>query len=406
MDRYDVIVVGARVAGAATALLLARAGHRVLVLDRARRGSDTLSTHALMRPAVLQLERWGLLDALVTAGTPGVDHVVFHYGDRPLRFATSATLYAPRRTVLDPILVDAAERSGARFRFGVDVRGLLRGPDGEVVGVRIRDEDGASAELRARVTVGADGRSSRVAAELEPAVTRTGTATSAFAYAYWTGVPTAAFEWCYGPGTTAGLIPTNDGQTCIFVGLPPSGLRPALGAGLAEGFLDVLGRSSPQVADRVAEGRRVGPVRGFAGQRGWLRRPWGPGWALVGDAGYFKDPTTAHGITDALRDAELLADALDRALTAVEPAAWALTRYEQMRDELSLRFFELTDRVASFDWTLDEVQRLHLAMSDLMRREADVAGAHQPRMRPGSMAMNSPDAVATGSPRSPSGVRA
>jgi 2-polyprenyl-6-methoxyphenol hydroxylase-like FAD-dependent oxidoreductase len=365
---HDVIIVGARVAGASTALLLARAGHRVVVLDRARRGSDTLSTHALMRPAVGLLERWGVLDQVIAAGTPGLDHVVFHYGPREIRLATSTTLYAPRRTVLDPLLVDAAERCGAEFRFGVEVRGLLRGGDGRIVGVQLRDGQGGASTLRAQVTIGADGRRSQVAAELRPAVTRAGVATSAFAYAYFADVDSDAYEWCYGRATTAGLIPTGDGLTAVFVGVPPDRFTAELRG--QRGFLRALTATSPSVGERVAAATRVGPVRGFPGLRGWLRRPWGPGWALVGDAGYFKDPTTAHGITDALRDAQLLTTALDRTLGGATPAD-ALGHYEHTRDQLSDPFLTITDRIASFDWTLDEVQQLHLAMSDLTQREVD-----------------------------------
>ena len=373
METYDAIVVGARVAGAGTALRLARAGHRVLVLDRARRGSDTLSTHALMRPAVLQLERLGLLDDVVASGTPGVDHVVFHYGDRVVRVRTSSTLYAPRRTVLDPLLVDAAERAGAEVRFGVDVRELLRDPDGRVVGVRVRDRDGVTAELRARFTIGADGRRSRVAEQLQPAVTRACTATTAFAYGYFSGVDTDAYEWCYRPGSAGGVIPTTGGEACVFTAVSPGGSLAE--ARTEEGFHRALAVTSRDVAARVGAGRLVGPIRGFPGLLGWLRRPWGPGWALVGDAGYFKDPSTAHGLTDALRDGELLAHALDAALTGRASAAEALGGYERLRDELSLPFLEMTDRVASFDWDLDELQRLHLVMSEVLEAEVEALDA-------------------------------
>jgi menaquinone-9 beta-reductase len=369
MDRtYDIIIVGARVAGASTAMLLARAGHRVVVLDRARRGSDTLSTHALMRPAVLQLHRWGVLDQVVTAGTPGLDHVVFHYGTRQVRLETSTTLYAPRRSVLDPLLVGAAEAAGAQFRFGVDVRGLLHGDDGRILGVGVRDEKGRTTDLRARVTIGADGRHSRVAAELHPAVTRTSATTSAFAYAYVAGIDTDAYEWCYEHRITAGLIPTGDGLTAVFLGVPPDRFTPELTG--EPGFLRALSTAFPSVGRRVAAGTRIGPIRGFPGLAGWLRRPWGPGWALVGDAGYFKDPTTAHGITDALRDAELLAIALDTSLGGRASPAEALGHYEQERDQLAVPFFAITDRIASFDWTLTEAQQLHRHMSELMQREA------------------------------------
>lgn len=368
MDRYDVIIVGARVAGASTALLLARAGHRVLVLDRARRGSDTLSTHALMRPGVIQLDRWGVLDDVIAAGTPGQDQVVFHYGERRIQLPVAETLYAPRRWLLDGLLVSAAEAAGAEFRFGVDVRRVLRSVDG-VTGVVIRDPRGVEQELGAWMTVGADGRRSVVADAVAPGVTRQGTATSASAYAYVTGVDSAGYEWCYGPRATGGLIPTNEDQTCVFVSLPPDRFSPEVRSGA--GLLRMLAEASTDVAHRAATGRVVGPVRGFLGMRGWLRRPWGPGWALVGDAGYFKDPMTAHGITDALRDAELLADALDVSLSGCAPPGETLREYERVRDRLALPFFELTDRIAGFAWTVESIQELHVSMSAMMQVEAE-----------------------------------
>ena len=381
MDRYDVVIVGARVAGAATALLLARAGHRVLVVDRARRGSDTLSTHALMRPAVLQLERWGLLDEVIAAGTPGQDHVVFHYGDTPVRIDTSKRLYAPRRTVLDAILVDAAERSGANIRFGVDVRGLLHDGHGQVIGVRARNPDRTMEDLYAGVTVGADGRRSRVAAAVEPTVTRRGATASAFVYGYWAGIEADGYEWCYRPGRTAGLIPTNAGRTCVFAGVPRQRFAAELRHDLEGGLHRVLAETTPSVAARVAAGRRCGRLMAYPGTPGWLRRPWGPGWALVGDAGYFKDPTTAHGITDALRDAQLLADALHSALTGELAGHEALGHYERIRDELSTPVFDATEAVAGFGWSLEEVQQLHLTISDAMQREVDVlSGLHMPEV--------------------------
>jgi menaquinone-9 beta-reductase len=372
MDRYDVIVVGARVAGAATALLLARAGHRVVVLDRARRGSDTLSTHALMRPAVLQLERWGLLDRVIAAGTPGQRQVVFHYGDETLRLTTSRPLYAPRRTVLDPILVAAAERAGAEFRFGVDVRDVLRDGNGAVSGVEVRDRRGTPSDVHGRVTVGADGRTSRIVQAVAPPVTRQGAARSAFVYGYWTDVPADGYEWCFRPGTTAGLIPTNGGETCVFVGMPPARFCAELRNDLPAAIDRVLAETTPAVAERVAAGRRYGRLRAHPGVPGWLRRPWGPGWVLVGDAGYYKDPTTAHGITDALRDAELLAQALHDTLVGTLPYDEALAGYERLRDHLSLPLFEATEAIASFRWDLAEVQRHHLVLSEAAQREVDV----------------------------------
>jgi 2-polyprenyl-6-methoxyphenol hydroxylase-like FAD-dependent oxidoreductase len=367
-DDYDAVIVGGRVAGAATALLLARRGHRVLVLDRDRYGRDTLSTHALMRPAIVQLRRWGLLDRVVAAGTPPVRRVVFHYGDDPLPIDIAEPLYAPRRTVFDRILVDAAAAAGARFRFGVRVDDVLR-DGGRVVGVRGRDRDGAAFTVRATVTVGADGRNSLLARRVGATVTRATTTRSAVLFGYWTGVEAAGYEWCFGSGTTGGLIPTNHDQVCVWAGMPTERFH-ALRGGREAAMHAILAETTPDVARRVAAGRRSGPIRGFPGQDGVMRRPWGPGWALVGDAGYFKDALTSHGMTDALRDAELLVRALDGVLSGREPEAPALSGYERRRDDLSIEFFDATARVATYDWDLRQVQADHLALSSAMQREA------------------------------------
>ena len=127
---WDVVVVGARVAGASTALLLARAGLRVLVVDRARRGSDTVSTHALLRPGVLQLRRWGVLDAVREGGTPPVRRTTFVYGEDVVSVAIRPSsgvdaLYAPRRHLLDRVLTDAAAEAGGDVLHEVTVARVL-----------------------------------------------------------------------------------------------------------------------------------------------------------------------------------------------------------------------------------------------------------------------------------------
>lgn len=371
MPSFDAIIVGARAAGAATAMLLARRGHRVLLLDRARRGSDTLSTHALMRAGVLQLERWGLLDRVVAAGTPPIGHVTFRYGDRHVPIGLAEPLYAPRRTVLDPILADAAEEAGAQVQFGARVQHLLTEDTGQVRGLRASGPGGRAIDLTATLTIGADGMRSLVAREVDAPVTRAGRAASCFIYGYVEGLPTDSdgIEWLYGPAVSAGLIPTNGGRHCVFVGAPAERFRNELRFDMDAAFDRVLAEASPDAARRVTTARRVGRLRGFPGTPGWLRRPHGPGWALVGDAGYFKDPQTAHGLADALRDAELLARAVDDALTGRRPMDAALREYERVRDQLSQRLFAASDAVARFDWTFDELALQHRAMSDAMRAE-------------------------------------
>ncbi len=375
MERYDAVIVGARVAGAATALQLARRGHRVLVLDHARRGSDTLSTHALMPAGVELLDRWRLLDRLTAAGTPPIHQVTFHYGDEAVPVAARRPLYAPKRTVLDPLLVDAAEEAGAEFQFGVAVDDVVRDAHGRVIAVEAHDRGGRRWSTRARVVVGADGRGSRVAAAVGAPVTHTGRHASACVYGYWADVPTEGYHWCFAPGAGAGLIPTNDGDTVVFVAVPPARFHAELRHDLARAVPRLLAEITSDAADRLAAGRQVGRVRGFPGVPGWLRQPCGPGWALVGDAAYFKDPLTAHGMTDALRDADLLSRALDAAWTGAVAEADALDGYARLRDTLSAPLFATSDVIASYRWDLPALRAHHLALSDAMKHEGQVLRA-------------------------------
>lgn len=173
--RYDVVIAGARCAGASTAMLLARHGLRVLVVDPLRRGSDTLSTHALMRGAVLQLHRWGLSEALRATGAPPVHKTTFHYGAEPIEVSIKAkdgvdALFAPRRTVLDPLLVEAAVSSGAEVVHGLSLVDLIRDGEGRVRGARISGADGEVTDVTTDLVIGADGIRSRVARILEAPV--------------------------------------------------------------------------------------------------------------------------------------------------------------------------------------------------------------------------------------------
>jgi flavin-dependent dehydrogenase len=370
LPSVDVVVVGARPAGAGTALLLARAGYRVLVVDRSARGSDTLSTHALMRGGVHQLDRWGLLDRIVAAGTPPIHRVTFDYAGDRRAIDLAAPLYAPRRTVLDVIRAAAAADAGAAVRRGVHVDHLVRAAEGRVVGVAGRDRHGLRFEVHARIVVGADGMRSFIARDVAAPVTHRWTASAASVYGYANGLATAGIEWLYAPGVSGGLIPTNDGRTCVFVGTTSERFMRALRFDLRRAFHQLLGEVSPTTAQRVSSTRWTGPLRGFAGTPSWLRRPYGDGWALVGDAGGFTDPISAHGITDALRDADLLA----RAVRAGTDAA--LAGYGATRDALSLPLFAATDALASLDWSFAEAKALHHDLSRAMKAEQDWLAAN------------------------------
>ena len=373
-NNYDVAVVGARAAGAATACLLARSGLRVLLVDRARYGADTLSTHALMRGGVLQLSRWGLLDEVIAAGTPPVRRTTFRYASVVVPIQVKPThgvdaLYAPRRTVLDPILVDAAVAAGVDVRFGV-VTSVARDADGAVTGVVGRTRDGQGFRARARIVVGADGVRSTIAERVGAPFERLGTSAAAVTYGYWSGLETDGYEWNFRPDAASGVIPTNAGQVCVFASASPR----RIGRGGLDPLVRIVAESSPDLAARLAAATPPPALRTFTGLPGHVRRSWGRGWALVGDAGYFKDPLSAHGLTDALRDAELLA----RAVVAVIDGADeddALADYQATRDTLSAALFDVMDVIAGHRWTDDEIPDLLLELSAAMADEVDALAA-------------------------------
>ncbi|MFZ1863313.1 MAG: NAD(P)/FAD-dependent oxidoreductase [Polyangiales bacterium] len=370
-NTYDVIIVGARCAGAATAMLLAARGLRVLVFDKSRHGTDTLSTHALMRPAVLLLHRWGLTDRLEEEATPPIRKTSFVYTDDQGSDATDVeikprlgvqALYAPRRTVLDRILVDAARDAGADVRHGTQMSDLLRDADGRVSGVRLRDQSGNVRDAWSSLVIGADGRRSTVAELAGSTPYVVGRHMTTCAYGYFRNLPVDGNRWYYRPGMGAGAIPTNGSETCVFASVS-NDFASGPAADRARSFHRVVERVAPDIGARLPSAQLVGKLHFFAGMRGFLRQPWGEGWALVGDAGYMTDPITAHGITNALRDAQLLAR------TILEGSS--LAEYQAARDDLSLEFFELSDRIASFDWDIPTVQEYHRMMSREMAREEE-----------------------------------
>jgi flavin-dependent dehydrogenase len=270
---YDVLVVGARAAGAATAMLLARRGLHVLLVERSRFGADTLSTHALMRGGVLQLTRWGLPDDIIAAGTPPVRRTTFRYADDvvPIMIKPSYgvdALYAPRRTVLDPILVDSAIAAGADVRFGVTVTDVTRDHDGTVTGIVGRTADARPFRAGARIVVGADGIRSTIAERVEAPDERVGTGVSAFTYGYWSGLETDGYEWNYRPGAVSGVVPTNNGEACVFASATPR----RIGRGGLDVLTRVVAESSPDLAARLAAAR-VGAGRRRRLLQGSPQRP-------------------------------------------------------------------------------------------------------------------------------------
>jgi flavin-dependent dehydrogenase len=359
-SRHDVVVVGARVAGSATAMLLARLGHDVVVVDQASLPSDTISTHSIARSGVVQLHRWGLLDEVLDSGAPAIRQVTFNAGGESVRRtikhkAGVDLVIAPRRYVLDTILATAAQRAGAQLRPGVTVTGVRRDGRGRVVGVHGHDRSGAPVELDARFVIGADGLGSRVARWVGAAINELRLAGGAAQYAYYAGIPWDGIEFFVAERSFTGVFPTHDGQACIFVCAPAAdagAVRRGAGSRV-EAFGELLERSAPQLAERLRHAHRTSPVQGMLRQPNQLRQAFGPGWALVGDAGYYRDAVTAYGISDAFHHAELLAVALDQALGASaeeeeEEEAAALTRYQQQRDQALREIFEITCRLSAY----------------------------------------------------------
>ena len=356
---YDAIVVGARVAGSPTAMLLARAGHRVLLVDRAGFPSDTLSTHYIHQSGVAALDRWGLLPRIEAAGAPAIrDYTLdvgpfaLHGSPPPIDGVDAA--YSLRRHVLDQILVEAAAEAGAEVRQHFPVDEILR--DGErVIGVRSRDT-----VEHARIVIGADGLHSLVARSVDaPAYHDRGTLTCAY-YTYWDGLEMDGVELYPRPGRMIVAAPTNDGQVVTIV-LWPNAEFHDVRADVERHFLDAL-ELAPGLAARVRRATRADRFRGTANLPNFYRRPHGNGWALVGDAGYHKDPILALGIGDAFRDAELLAGAVDNGLSGIAPLEQGLAGYEQKRNELSAPGFQTTIEFAGLQPPPPHMQELFAAL--------------------------------------------
>lgn len=360
------MVVGARAAGAATALLLGRLGHNVVLVDRALFPADTVSTHQIARTGVVALHRWGLLSAVLASGAPAIRQIEFNAAGRePVtrRVKDRAgvdLLVAPRRYVLDTLVAEAAARAGVHMRLGVVVSGVRRDDTGRVVGVIGRDRAGSTVRIDARFVVGADGLGSRVARSVAAPVTEYRGNDGAVQYAYFAGLDWPGIELFIADRAIAGVFPTHDGEACVWVCAPSVDTRAArrCAASRTEAFLTQLHHAAPGLAARLRAGRRTSPVAGMLRAPNQVRLAHGPGWALVGDAGYYKDPLTSHGMTDALRDAELLARALVAILADGADERETLAGYQRTRDALSVAFFDITDVIAGHRWTLEEIPDL------------------------------------------------
>ncbi len=361
---YDAIVVGARCAGSPTAMLLARRGHRVLLVDRATFPSDTISTHLIHPPGVASLERWGLLDPVIATGSPPIDTYAFDFGPFTIAGAPGTdetpVAYSPRRTVLDKLLVDAASEAGAEVRERFTVESLVV-EDGRVVGIRGHSKGGKTVTELARAVIGADGRYSLVADGVDAQEYNETPQLQASYYTYWSGLPMdGRFETALRPGRGYAAWPTNDDLTLVIAGRSIDEFD-AVRKDIEGSYLETL-EIAPAFADRVRAAKREERFVGTA-VRGFFRKPFGPGWALVGDAGYNKDFITAQGIHDAFRDAELCAAALDETFSGARSFEDAMGEYQARRDEQVLPMYAFTADLAALAPAPPEMQQLLSAVS-------------------------------------------
>jgi flavin-dependent dehydrogenase len=357
---YDVAVVGARCAGSPAAMLLARKGYRVLLVDKAAFPSDTMSSHFIHAPGVARLKRWGLLDRIVASNCPPVrsyclDLGPFSLTGCPPPLDDVATGYGPRRTVLDKILVDAAVEAGAELREKFATQEVCF-EGSRVTGIRGRTRNGTSVAEKARLVIGADGLHSLVARMVGAAMTYEKPTVACAYYTYWSGVSVGGVELYPRDRRFTVAFPTNDDLVCTFIEWPKDEFHVVRTD--VEGHYWKMLELAPGLAERLRSGRRAARFIGTAKLPNFFRKPYGPGWALGGDAGHHKDPNGAHGISDAFRDAELLADAVDKGFSGRQPLEEALAEYERQRNQAALPAFELNFQFATLQPPPPEMQAL------------------------------------------------
>jgi flavin-dependent dehydrogenase len=349
---YDAIVVGGRCAGAATAMLLGRRGYRVLLVDKARFPSDIPHGHFIHKDGPPRLRRWGLLDRIVATNCPPTTAQVLDFGDYPLIARDLAVDgvawgYGPRRALFDSIMIDAAREAGVEVREGFTVDAFT-GHGDRITGIAGRNGSTPRGVVeQARVTIGADGRHSALARAVDAPAYDTAPTLLCYYFSYWSGVPFEGFEGHYKNRRAIFSFPTNDGLCAVFAAFPIEEMA-QVRTDIERHFMDVADAAG-DLGERLRAGTREERFYGATDLPNFYRKPYGPGWALVGDAGNHKDPFLALGMADALRDAELLADALDDAFAGGAPLAQALARYETRRNEASMRDYKQNLALARFE---------------------------------------------------------
>ena len=341
---YDVLIVGGRAAGASLALLLARQGRRVIIADRDEFPSDTMSTHFMSSVAVGGLHRLGVLGDILAAGFRPITRIRNWVGDCCFEGPSGPPgvfSLAPRRIVLDSALMNHAVKAGAQFVPRTRVEGLIH-EDGRVAGATLQTVGGERREVRARVVVGADGRSSRVAEWVGASEYDAVAAMRPAYYSYFHGVlprDEATVEVMFGRDQIGFLFPMREDEDCIAIEMQPEDFDDFRSDHIAA--FEARVRALPDMARRMKSARHEGKIIGVKGVENYFRKPFGPGWALTGDAGYLKDPSTGTGIGDAIEQSFMLAEALGAWFDGSEWEA-TMTAFQQRRDQTFKPMYDIT----------------------------------------------------------------
>jgi 2-polyprenyl-6-methoxyphenol hydroxylase-like FAD-dependent oxidoreductase len=322
-----------------------------------------------MRTGVLQLQRWGVLQRIIDCGTPPLRQIALGFGRNRVTFDFRTeygvdALYAPRRPVLDAVMLDAAVAAGVEFRQGQRLIHLITGSANQVKGALVANDEGESIILT-RFVVGADGARSRVAALVDAPAYEAHPPANVMTYAYYNGIGNGRYESQFTPGYATGFFPTNDNQTCVFASRP-----------IAQGTIDdegefqqIIEAASPEMGEQLRSAERAGRFYRSLGVPGFLRAPGGRGWALVGDAGFTKDPLSARGISDAFRDAELCARAIAAVLSGRQNDEQAMAGYRFTRDRFAVPAQQATQALAHFQWDEAEASALLRQLGKIIDEE-------------------------------------
>lgn len=361
---YDVVVVGARCAGASIAMLLARQGHRILMIDKESRGTDMAhSTHFVQPIAVSKLRKWGLLPALEAVcpaiDSYSVDFGVAHVIGMPPAADGYSRTFCPRRDVLDPILVEGAESAGVEYQPDIKVVSLLRDSE-SVTGVATVNSAGIHRDIQSRIVIGADGPGSTVAKQVNAEEYHEAPVQQATVWGYWSGVSSTDLEMHFSPGRAVYSGPTSGGATLIGVNWIIDDFKEKR-RDIETNYFEVVEKLAPALAAQMKAGRLTTPLR-IGSTRNFLRVPYGPGWVLVGDAGHKKDPCTAQGITDAFIDADECATVIDSGLRNPSELMTGLAEWHRKRDARLIPLHEMTIQMAKFRAPDDDEIALYRAL--------------------------------------------